>query len=185
MRFVGIDPDLHTLSVAVLDGDELTVHMVKHNGLKDEEAVVAILRELKHCYYLSHGIYDMSYVLAVESQNVTYTGKKNAAKPQDQIHLAQVAGGVAAHFADARRTYLVKPQAWKGSVPKKIHQRRTLRKLGIEFEMMGGASPYPVPLNYERFVASGKANKGDWKDINDSVGLAIYARDRYNREGGR
>ena len=190
MRCVGVDPDLHTLSVAELneDGSLKGVHVVKATGLKGLPAAVAIIRELQKKAFMlkTTGTTAGDFVLAVEGQDVGYTGRTNMANPQDLIPLAAVAGGVVATLR-AHRTYLIKPSQWKGSVPKKIHQRRILSKLGIEYRMMGGNSPYPVPVDFERFVLSGKANAGDWKDINDSVGLAVYARNRYKKEekGGR
>ena len=183
MKFLGVDPDLHVLSIAELNdnGTLNGVYVAKHTGFKGLSTVVAILREFQKIYYFSHGVTDTPFVLAVESQDSSYTGRTNAARVQDLVTLAHVSGGVVAHLR-ATRTYLVKPQRWKGSVPKHIHQKRILRRLGIEYEMRGGKSPYPVPVDFERFVQSGKVNAGDWKDIVDSVGLAAYARDRWMKE---
>ena len=184
MRFVGVDPDLHNLSFAVLDGDELKVYVVKHSGSKGLPAVVDILRELRKCRYLYASLTDKPYVLAVESQDSSYTGRTNAARVQDLVTLGHISGGVVAHLSEAQRTYLIKPQAWKGSVPKGIHQKRILRRLGIEFVMRGGKYPYPAPRQFRQYAGYGKVNAGDWKDINDSVGLALYARDQWEKGKG-
>jgi len=181
-----VDPDLHTLSVAVLDDDGVLegVYVAKHTGYKGCAAVVCILRELQRIYYLSNGVYDTPFVLAVESQDSSYTGRTNLARVQDLVTLGHVSGGVVAHLR-ATRTYLVKPQRWKGSVPKGIHQKRVLRRLGIEYTMKGGKSPYPVPVDFKRYDKTGNVNAGDWKDIVDSVGLAAYGRERWLREEGK
>jgi len=187
MIFAGIDPDIHVLSMAMVDENRelLGVHVTKASGFKGLAAAAHMIRQFRKDIVDYVYPADTLVALAVEGQDVGYTGRTNAANPQDLIPLAAVAGGALAAVY-ARRTYFVKPNMWKGSVPKKIHQRRTLSKVGLlDYKIMGGASPYPVPNNYKHLILSGKVNDSDWKDINDSIGLALYARERYMKEEKR
>ena len=188
--FAGCDPDLHTLSIAYLRGGSgvpwvESILLFKTKGSRKEQAVLDMLGELEevspvHAYGSPH----LLTAYAVESQDTSYTGRKNAAQVSDIVTLSQVAGGVSLWLREAAAVrslgILVKPSAWKGSVPKGVHQCRTLRKLGIEYTMMGGLSPYPVPRGLDDLVSGAKLNKSDWKDINDSIGLALYAWEKWN-----
>jgi hypothetical protein len=186
--FCGCDPDLHTLSVAVLVArgglPELdSVYIAKAKGSKGDAAVLDMISAMS-------GIIDFPsiavvgrFVMAVESQDVSYTGRTNAARVSDLVNLAHIAGAVCQKFTvlAPRAMLLPRPQAWKGSVPKGIHQCRTLKRLGMLFEMAGGQEPYPGPRDMGRRVFGDKLNDGDWKDINDSIGLALYAWDWWRK----
>ena len=188
-HFCGSDPDLHTLSVAVLkDAAGLPVLdrilLVKQKGSKGDAAVLDMVNAMQRMNGIQLDMLNGATVMAVESQDVSYTGRTNAARVSDLVNLAHIAGAVCQKFSilAPRAMLLPKPQAWKGSVPKHIHQCRTLKRLGIEFAMAGGASPYPVPRDFLRDVVWGdKCNDGDWKDINDSIGLALYAWDWWQK----
>jgi len=182
LYFVGIDPDLHSLHTALIscqpDGTcpKLQgIWTVKTKGAKNEEAVVAILKA-----YSSLLPFTLSAV-AIESQQIVYTGRTNAARPQDLIHLAQVAGGLARAWSNYP-TYLVSPHEWKGSVPKHIKQARIFSALGIKYSLAGGNCQYAVPENFKLFDRTDNLNAGDWIDAGDSVGLALYAAERYFKE---
>lgn len=182
LYFAGVDPDLHSLHTAVLVcNDEGTmsalsgIWTVKVKGAKDEEAVVQILRSPFGCPFKVQAV-------AVESQQVGYTGRTNAARPQDLIHLAQVAGGLVALWKNCPSVYLPSPQAWKGSVPKHIKQARIFSALGIKYSLAGGNCQYAVPENFKQYDKTGNLNAGDWIDAGDSVGLAVYAAERYFKE---
>jgi hypothetical protein len=189
LYFLGCDPDLHILSIAVVRTDgkkpELdAIYLTKTKGSKGEAAVLDILS--KPLFEGSKPVlFFGDCAVAVESQDVSYTGRTNSARVSDLVSLAQVAGGVCSRLMvlAPRTMLLVKPQAWKGSQPKRINQCRTMRKLGLEYTMMGGLDPYPVPLGIDHLVHGDKLNKGDWKDINDSIGLALHALDRWELKG--
>jgi hypothetical protein len=188
--FLGCDPDLHTLSVAVLkDAAGLPVLdrilLVKQKGSKGDAAVLDMIAAMKGLYFLPSSLCGGDFVMAVESQDFSYTGRKNCALPSDLGNLAQVAGAVCMRFQvlAPRAMLLPKPHAWKKDVPKGIHQGRVLKRLGIAFHMMGGQEPYPVPVDLRSVVMGDKLNDGDWKDINDSIGLALYAWDWWKKGG--
>jgi hypothetical protein len=184
--FLGCDPDLHTLSVAVIKDDGGLpvldrILIVKQKGSKGDAAVLDMVAAMQRMPFA----YDLAgeSVVAVESQDVSYTGRTNAARVSDLVNLAHIAGAVCQKFQvlAPRAMLLPKPQAWKGNVPKDIHQCRVLKRLGIAFHMKGGQDPYPVPTDTRLLAAGDKINDGDWKDINDSIGLALYARDWWKK----
>jgi len=190
MYFLGCDPDLHSLSVAVVTdtGKLHGVLMCKSKGKKKEEAVVAILRTFAEVGRALRELTPRVCAVAVESQDVGYTGRTNNARRQDLIYLAQVVGGVVVELSQSDpcpAMYMPKPQEWKGSVPKKIHQCRVLSKLGIETMFMGRHSAYPVPVDYTKYVLHGHVTNSDWLDITDSVGLAVWAREQWLKEQGK
>jgi len=177
LYFAGIDPDLHSLHTAVVschtDGSNPKLQgiwTVKAKGAKNEEAVVAILKSYRReC---------MADAVAIESQQILH----NAARPQDLIHLAQVAGGLVGIWQGCPNVYLPSPQAWKGSVPKHIKQARVFSALGLKYSLAGGNCQYAVPENFKLFDRTDNLNAGDWIDAGDSVGLALYAAERYFKE---
>lgn len=187
LRVTGIDPDTHCLSFAYLGYDterrklvELKVAVLKiAKGVTGKDAAQAMCQHpgLSEAVNRS-GQYG---ALVVEGQDSSYTGKTNNALTRDLIYLALVAGGTMA-VSKHDTVYHPKPHDWKGSVPKDIHQCRTMAKAGIKYEMKGGKSRYPVPLQFDRFCLQANVNAGDWKDINDSIGLALWGLEKYLRE---
>jgi len=182
--YLGTDPDLKLLSLAVLSDGEFVgvhVHKVRGGGI-GLRAVENSMEATTHLIYSLHTSFTLDVYALIEGQRIAYTGRTNCANPQDLIHLAMLTGGLykALQYGmrgTALEARIVYPQEWKGSVPKEIHQQRTLTKLGIPYEMKGGNSPYPVPLDYKKYLLSGECNASDWKDINDSIGLALKARE--------
>jgi hypothetical protein len=205
-HFIGIDPDLHSLFTAVIQSEEdgrnpvlLRVHTTKCKGLRDEAAVTAILNQYKSNHTESRasfgfGACDMVDSVTVESQRILH----NAARPQDLLHLAQVAGGLVSYWSLNGRQYespnfvagksgvaiisdiqLVQPQEWKGSVPKHIKQARVFSALGIPYDLAGGRTQYAVPKYWQQYDADNNMNAGDWMDAADSVGLALYGYLKY------
>ena len=190
IRLTGIDPDTHCLSFAYLDYDTerrklvgLKVAVLKiAKGMTGKDAAQAMCQHpgLPEAVNRS-GQYG---ALVVEGQDSVYTGKTNTGLTRDLIYLALVAGASMA-MANQDTVYHPTPHQWKGSVPKHIHQCRTLNKAGIKYEMRGGKKPeaqYPVPLQFERFCLQGNVNAGDWQDVNDAVGLALWGLEKYLRE---
>jgi len=182
LRFAGADPDLIAASyVEVVEVDGVPVvslvwlQKLKHPP-RDRALKVVAMKDMLRCADIGDGV----TAAAVESQNVSYTGKSNAARAQDMIYLAQVAGQLQMCM-DTDSLFVPIPAEWKGSMKGKwIHQRRLMKRLGWYFEKMGGQDPYPVPLSYKELCPA--SNKGDWKDINDSIGLALYAYDTWVNE---
>ena len=194
-HYIGVDPDTTKLTAVIID-ESLTIERVcmvrAPKGVKGREAVVWIMAEgmiaLKECM---RGFLHLNvHALAVEGQQV-YASGSTGAKPQDIVQLASVAGGVYSMLYGVffpRQAYFPLPREWKGSIQKGTHQARLLKRLELPYRVMGGkGSEYPVPVDafLERiqplYRGTHKMNPGDWKDINDSLGLAVWARDMYNK----
>jgi len=178
--FIGIDPDLHSLFTALVTTDDnggsprlYGVRTTKAKGDKNEDAVVRILSA-----YHKPESPDAGYTqVAIESQKAL----RNSARPQDLIHLAQVAGGLVSAWRGTPIT-LVPPQEWKGTVPKHIKQARVLTALGIQYALCGGNTQYAVPVDWQKYDLDGKMTAGDWIDAADSVGLALWAAEYYFKQ---
>jgi hypothetical protein len=123
-------------------------------------------------------------VLIVEGQNIHHAlelqkkGFRN--DPQDIVHLAQIAGILMGAFM-AQTTFLKSPMQWKKGVQKDIHHNRIYKRLGWQPGGYLGTGkdrhPYPFGPLQDAMVAHSaeSVNKGDWMDLNDSLGLAVWA----------
>lgn len=192
--FAGVDPDLHHIPIAFIpekegDGPIVIVQINSDPKKKGTAAVLdvaKILGEQGTDTAKSMGLDVLS--VAVENQSMKQA-EKTGARKEDILKLGQVAGMmVMALTSITENMYFPSPQQWKGSVPKPIHQARICTRMGWDFKKAAG---YQVPQGLIRgddyFFAcidhkSGKViekdpNKGDWKHILDSIGLALYAKD--------
>lgn len=174
--FVGADPDMHSQSIVVIDENGILkkIAIVKvHRRITGQEAIIAMAGELADRDF---GAF-RSTATAIESQEIAYTAREGR-NPRSLLMLANVSGILLAQAARVCVTlYLPTPQAWKGSISKKIHQARVCKKMGWEFVTK---SDYVIPsVDLSGVEVTGKLNSSDWKHILDSVGLALYARDTF------
>lgn len=176
MYYLGCDPDLRNCSFGIIDeySRPVWVWCCKVHR-KERDPINTMIRHLEDGM---RQVQPQGVIKAcVESQAITYTGKKNKARPQDILNLAYVSGAVAgilrAHWSVPTVT-LVKPQTWKGSIPKHIKQKRIWKDLGIPCELKGGDKPYTVPKI--KIAGSDALNMSDWADATDAFGLALYAK---------
>jgi hypothetical protein len=189
--FLGCDPDIHTLSLASVSEDlkDLRVYMARYSVGKGLDAAAKVLKSFSDMLDAAFETPDWSLqfhkLAIVEAPDHTYVGRTTRAKPQDLAMTSLAAGGAAGLLCTFVPVKFMLPREWKGQVPKEIHQKRTLDKLGIEYDMMGKRDPYPVPRDYEQYVKYGSIRPCDWRDVNDSVGLALVARDRWLLENKR
>lgn len=95
-------------------------------------------------------------LLIIETQQVY----KSTPNPDDLLELMGVAGAIAAMF-ECPHIIGVKPRVWKGSVPKDVHHKRLVKRLG------------DVNLGLEEIP------KGLVHNAWDGIGLAYYAIDKY------
>lgn len=178
--FGGCDPDLHKPSfVAVKTEDFVSFDLLggwqasKPIPGKGTEAVVGLMERLQEERLTSmHGL--LVHAVAVEEIEVV-TSSSRGANPQSQVPLAISSGAMGMWLKRELATGIIfaRTQQWKGSQPKKINQARTCRKLGLDYKIMGGKSPYCVPTS--RVPRCFQAvNAGDWKHLLDSAGLAIW-----------
>lgn len=197
-HYAGLDPDLHTSAFAVIDETCTLVHLditKLNNNFKAERAVVnqnSLIFDLlatagKTLPVSENGSFTVAIACwAVESQSVTYTGRSGK-NPQDMIPVAQVAGAwccVLAGWADTpvKRQLFPKPQAWKGSVPKQIHQARICKEMGWEYQKRGsrtnGGYCLPVLPPDSKWHAFTEAHGvTGWKHAMDAIGLALFAKE--------
>jgi len=177
--YAGIDPDLRKLSYAIVNsrGQLVRVQLAKIND-KDLKGLPLVERACRKAAHLGSDVSLAFTAAAIEMPDVTYTGRTNAARRQDLVLLAAVAG---AWKGSIPNSHLTLPFDWKGTVPKHIPQCRAYRDLGIEYELWGGQHKYAVPKLPKEVIVSDGINPGDWADVSDSVALALWC---YRKFGG-
>jgi hypothetical protein len=196
MIALGIDPDLHCTAWGVVSTAPNLANPIRAVGivtvdrkLTGTAAVEAMLRQLSIALDEPFCLFNIDTVI-IEGQNLSGQGGRKHARPQDIIHLAQVAGA-AAGIAQAacplafEGVRIPSPEVWKGSVPKGAMQGRLYTRLGVPFTFKGGdGDQYAVPDwgqdvgTFHRFAHGGKAsrkiNPGDWKHLGDALLLAVW-----------
>ncbi|MEM7311343.1 MAG: hypothetical protein AAF682_32050 [Planctomycetota bacterium] len=132
MITIGIDPDTKATGIAVVeDGKVIRVATAtvpaKWDIDKRTRAMVKrlheVLTELKaHVPHLDRAV--------VEGQMVY---PRERTRPNDLIPLAQIAGAAEAYIGLLWNVDVIapKPRDWKGQVPKDVHQRRILARVGL------------------------------------------------------
>jgi len=188
--YLGIDPDTRNVSIALLDDmyDCKVVFLKAPTKLKGIQLVEYWASHLAdRLEPLVRNFTGISVIAVVELQTASYTAKIGAS-PNDLLALANVGGMVAAvglsKFCVKHCKFATVPE-WKGSIPKSVNQCRTLGKMGLEYQTKGGKEPYAVPLDYQKKIeiyTDSKVNDSDWCDIMDSIGLAVYAKDKLKEE---
>lgn len=189
---LGIDPDLKNCSAALINPQGRTFiffQRAKANDLETPLAHTAIAID-----YVVNAIAEMQlrsgeFHVFIEDQSMAHAERQNKIRKQDLITLAQVSGAWAQAVVSLlgispSRVKLVKANTWKQQQSKWINQTRTLRDLGMPFEKRGGRDPYPVPtcdLGDLLTMSPGMPNPGDFKDINDSLGIALYGFRKVNK----
>lgn len=196
--FMGIDPDLHTIPLAilstvspesdVLDGPIFIAQIEVPKKFKETAAVIQIAKQLG---LMGSPVGNPGEIrvhsISVENQSLQQA-RTSGANPNDILKLGQVGGMLLMSVASlSENLYFPDPQKWKGSVPKPIHQARVCKRLGWQFDQTKSYS-YPVGLkegedyifttvDENGQVTEKTPRKTDWKHIVDSIGLAFYAKD--------
>lgn len=189
--YIGIDPDLRKLSAAIVSEDKkpLAVFLRRNKEGRDDQAVVNAaylscrLVEDVLAYILSEAeLFDpfCKLITIVESQSMVHTkqmrdkGKKINYERIRQ--LSQVAGCLMGAFSNCSQSmYLVQPIVWKGTIPKDIAHARYYKALDIKPDANQTVQNlYPRNMRYLCEYSEDHINPGDFVDINDSLGLALY-----------
>ena len=186
-HFIGVDPDLHDLPLAIADDDGVITHIgrFRQKGAKGDQACLRMIDTL-HNELHNKCLYKVTVPVAayaVEGQCIYPSGPHQTPNPNDIKWLATVAGAACMHlkhkYPESYR-YLPLPMQWKGSRPKQIHHRQIMRRLGWEFiEKPGYCAPreiYPMVLGVNKITISA------WKHIMDAIGLALWCRDQYHHD---
>lgn len=175
MRSLGIDPDLHSTGIALVENGK-TVLAVRcplvSSNFRKEAAVVQMAGAMEIILAELFSEYGKPDVCAVESQKVYL---KSRVRPQDLIDLSKVAGvaiGLVRAYYSAVRIECIGSKTWKGDVPKPISQKRILRSVGIPFEP--GTVPtkilrLPEGIGFEKLTT-----KAQMIDVIDAIGLAVW-----------
>lgn len=176
--YLGVDPDLRTLNMAVLDGNTpLAIFLRRNIGGRGDTAVASavkgisgILDDFVRFMAANEDLQSREIVLIVESQNMQQTAayRRKGAKVdyQDILHTGQLSGIWMGVFAEvATRIVLVQPAAWKKQVPKHIHHPRIYSRIGWMLN---------EPPSWIGKYSAVQPNPGDFLDINDSLGLALW-----------
>jgi hypothetical protein len=204
--YIGIDPDLRLLNAAIVGIETrpsgvgcfdhaipLAVFARRNKEGVDNTAVVGAARtacrlvEDVIAWLVANGTDELTEIVSVvESQNIQHALKsreqgRQKIVPDDIRRLAQVAGCLMGAFSNLSTSMvLVQAQEWKGEVPKGIHHKRIYSKLGIEI-CPESKVRHIFPLCYQtRYcqMSGDKINPGDFADINDSLGLAVWAAEK-------
>lgn len=180
MLCLGVDPDLHDLAVAAWDDSgPVAAHVVqarRERGVVGGEAVMRMFMALTRPFG-SLGIPD---AYAVEAQELRRGGAARHARPEDIVHLANVAGMAVMRLAatyPGTPCYFPKPAEWKGSVPKAAMQARLYEELGWGYDLKGTgtacyAIPNQTPAEFARFGAA-------WKHVGDALLLARWCWEQH------
>ena len=171
--FIGIDPDLHHLSIAVVDHNNRIIDLKVlevPESFTAQRAIAAMARQIKAAAPWMESFHPSYYV--VEAQELYLTGPYKTPNPRSILHLATVAGAALAHAPTGAEVIFPTPVQWKGSVDKQIHQARVLHNAGLPMMSIGKGAGYCYPINnplgWPTFL------QGRWKHLADAVGLAQY-----------
>lgn len=173
---LGIDPDLHSTGFAfvstkgVLYAGTVTVS----REMKGAEAAVEMARNLAAAFEL---VDYAPQVTVVEGQQLYDGPGKRHRRPQDIVHLANVAGAalgcVYARFPSTVGM-LPKPRDWKGTINKGLKQRHILESLGVKaIHDEETALPIEVP-SWGTHI-----RKSHWSHVIDALGLAQWGLTAY------
>jgi hypothetical protein len=175
MIVLGIDPDTYNTGIALVDTSSRKVLHVAVASVDSKrvvekrvvEMIGAIYRRLD-IMFGEDRIYGHASAAVVEGQRKY---PKDNVRPQDLVHLAQVAGIAAALCVDHLHplpfgsTMMPEPRLWKGSVPKPIHQARILKQVGLTDDLRGVRGAESLT----------KTQKGH---VIDAIGLALWGGSR-------
>ena len=188
--YIGIDPDLRVLNAAVVSEDMKSIAVfVRRNRLsptnKDDVAVANAFRMACRLVddviaYVVAECPDSQFTTIVESQSMMHTKRMRESgrkiNYQSILQTGQVAGALGGAFSNlSTEMFFVPPMEWKKGVPKKIHHKRIYTTLRINPPAVAMvANMYPSALASYTQWSEDKINPGDFNDINDSLGLALY-----------
>jgi len=186
--YIGVDPDLRTLNCALLLDyppiRTLQAVFLRRNRAKEvgdkvvSNAVdaAALLVDDVLNYFIANPQYQMETVtLIAESQSMQHQRHSNRKiDPDDILRVGQIIGILMGSFKEiVENIHLVQPSKWKKQIPKKIHHPRILNHLNLPYKKLT-TTIYPENFKELSKYSGDKVNPGDFEDINDSIGLALY-----------
>lgn len=190
--FIGLDPDLTNLTAAIITADKIPLAVFMRRNKSTATDDIKIADAARCAYNLMEDVktfiaiivkdldQDCTLTTVVESQNIMQAIKMREQhkhiRLEDIRKLAQVAGqlmGAFSYLSD--KMILVQPIHWKGTKGKPICHSRTYTALNLTPDPEKRVLPI-YPLNKDELCqhSAEKINLGDFMDINDSLGLAVY-----------
>lgn len=197
MLFIGCDPDLHNTSFAVVDEAKVLrgVFVAKvPKEIKGRDALVPAAVAIKNLFDESEHPSDFPRAwheqvgcVAIESQELAYSAAAGV-PPGDVALIADVSGAATSFGIILWKCPMLRPapQAWKGSRPKQVHQMHICDLQKWEYTKHGGkkqSRAYVVPKfpdGYPPVLGVEPLLQSDWKHVMDAIGLALYAKERYD-----
>lgn len=194
--YIGIDPDVRLLSAAIITDDrKLKKVFLRRNkaGIGDTAIAGAarlacrLVEDVIAYLVFEKSLHQHETVLVVESQNMQHALKMRQQGKKvdfdDIKQTSQIAGCMLGAFSNlSGAILLVQPMDWKKGVPKHIHHPRIYNHIGMEFAKDGEVKSciYPVEAIRQSICdwSSDRINMGDFADINDSIGLALYGAEK-------
>lgn len=181
--YMGADPDMHRQSVVVIDGDCRVVRIAQFTvgrGITGRDAILRMSDRINKQTAVFYGC----KAGAVESQEIAYSSKQGA-NPRSLMMLANISGLLVSNMTGrCGQVDLPTPVAWKGSISKIIHQARICKRMGWKYKKAAGYI-IPEPKSIEHVSVIGTIKPSDWKHILDSLGLALWAMDKYKKHERR
>lgn len=191
--YLGIDPDLRTMNVAVVTENRVPVAVFVRRNKTPKTGDGAVAASVKTAFSLMQDVIcwaDKEYprferILVTESQNMQqalqYRRVNRKVDLEDILHVGQVAGVMMGVFSEwVQSIHLVPASSWKGQIPKQVHHGRIYRRLDwlqtdrdTNFTPKGVIHPARISDGIGQYSFD-KINPGDFADINDSLGLALY-----------
>ena len=159
---VSIDPGKHAVAYALWGhhGDRLEGGGVLRSDSDVFSDSVSFLRRRAEAM----GTVRRGLAMVAVVELMTAWPRDRRSQPQDLIAVATVGAAVGAVWA--RRLVFVRPDQWKGQVPKTVTQHRVRDALNAR----------------ERAVLQGvldRVPRGQWHDIYDAVGIGLHHQGRY------
>lgn len=189
---IGIDPSLTKLNAAIITGDKqvLAVFMRRNKSqMTNDQKVVAAAR---CAFNLGHDLINFitgfarglgegcTLSIVVESQSMEDARKRREkgqkVRYEDIRKLSQATGAILGCLSGLTdKITLVQPSIWKGTLDKTIAHPRYYGHLGLVPDIERRvACIYPTNMAELIKYSQEKINMGDFWDINDSLGLALY-----------
>jgi len=188
---IGIDPDLHTTPVVLIQGEfllDIEICEVSED-LRDRDAAV---RMAKLIGYSIESIIDRnSTILAtppeklpctkvyvgIEGNEIYYKGQ---ARPNDIVNIALVTGAALAYnWPSTFKVDSPLPKDWKGQTPKAISQKKILEEFNIPSTQY---KDFSRPNTTWLQGCCMDVSLPDWKHVVDAMGLALWASQRRLRD---
>jgi hypothetical protein len=186
--YIGIDPDLRRLNCALLLDDPpvrtvLAVFLRRNKTKQVGDGAVSAAVKIAELlvddvlgYFIKNPQHQMDTItLIAESQSMQHQRfSKHKIDPDDILHLGQVIGVLMGSFSSVvENLHLVQPVKWKKQMTKEIHHPRILGHLKMPYKKLT-STHYPEHHSELSQYSGDKVNPGDFSDINDSIGLALY-----------